>query len=299
MTVLIDSYSETNQDNAPAFIDEHPSDIMGYSAAGQCLTLSSAYKITSVKYYLKKSNSPTGNLVAKIYNTTGTVGTDAIPTGSALTESAPINSSTLTAGYVLYTFHFYGANQIIVPKGDIYIDVEANTADFSAANDARVGVDTSAPTHSGNVCLYANSAWELVATWDLIFYLYGIKIYTKLFNDIVNRFQRTYDMSCNVTLYGLTLGSQNATTGWHALTYTDTYTIEMPILPKSEAFSVHSIGAYARYEYIGFTLSSLKLYDKIVNAADQTFRVLSVTDYWVGDRFAYNVVGLEKLTEFD
>ena len=136
------------------------------------------------------------------------------------------------------------------------------------------------------------------ATWDLCFYLYGFNI-AEMFNDILKLFTRKYNMSSDVTLQSLTLGSQSGTTGWHALTYTTTSTIEMPVYPKAESFSVMPIGAYTKYEHVGFTLSAVGLYDKIVDAAERTYRVLSVVDWWQGDKFAFNVVGLEKLTDWE
>ena len=296
MTVLIDSYGTANSGGNPFFVKGvHPSGST-YSAIGQALTVDNQYILDSVKFYLKKTLTPTGDLRAQIYSVTGTVGTTAVPTGSALATSQPVNSATLTGTQTLYTFSFVGRDKIKLSRNTDYaVVVVGYTATFDASNYVSVYNDDSAPTHSGNSVYYGAGSWGTIA-YDTIFYLYGYEI-DKTFNEIVDRFKRLYNMTTDVTLSRLTLGSADATTGWHALTYTATSTIEMPILPKGQNFNAYSIGAYTKYNYTGYTLSTLSLYDKVTDAAGRTYRVLGSIDWWVGDRFAYNVIELERLTE--
>jgi len=298
VTVLIDSYSETNRNTAGIISAIHPSGST-WSAIGQALTITKDYILHSMKFYMQKLGSPTGGLKVRIYATSGTVGTSALPSGSALCESETFDSSTLTGSYVLYTINFVGINRILLKKDTSYaFSLEGYSATLSAGNYPQIGADSSSSTHSGNWFEYTTGAWAARATWDLCFYLYGFNI-DRIFTDILGMFSRKYNMSADVTLQSLVLGSQNATTGWHALTYTTTSTIEMPIYPKGTNFSIFPMGVYTRYDYTGYTLSSVSLYDKVTDAASRTYRVLSITDWWQGDKFAYNVVELEKLTEFD
>ena len=162
--VLIDSYSEANQDG----------DVGQYSGSnehsGQTITLGSNYTITKIKFYLKKLESPTGNMYAKIYASTGTVGSTATPTGNALATSPALDVSTLNTNYALITFTFspgYAAS-----AGDICILTEYVGGD--ASNYVCSGRDGSSPSHAGNFFRSENipGNYNAYSTLDSIFYLY-------------------------------------------------------------------------------------------------------------------------------
>ena len=159
-------------------IDSYPaSECTGYSSytasnarisTGQALTLASGYVITSCKFYLTKVGSPTANMTAKLYATTGTVGTDAVPIGAALATSNVIASSTLSTSHALIEFTF--PTPYTASAGDYAI-----VCDFTPANDSdviRIGINGTAATHSGNYISY-KLAWSAASSIDTIFYLYG------------------------------------------------------------------------------------------------------------------------------
>jgi hypothetical protein len=156
---LIDSYSETNQNIG----------FYNYNELGQAFTLASAKTLTSVKFYLKKDGSPTGNGVAKIYAATGTVGTNATATGSALATSGTFDMSTLTTSYQLIEFTFSGYS---ASAGDYCVVLDFDSLDGSG-NYVYAGTDNSSPSHSGNLVRYVSGSWEGRSDNDTIFYLYG------------------------------------------------------------------------------------------------------------------------------
>lgn len=162
---LIDSYSEANQ-----AIDLYLNST-GDQQLGQSFTLASDIVITSLKWYLKKVGTPPGNMVAKLYAATGTVGSTAIPTGSILATSDTIVADTLTTSYVLIEFTF--STPYSASAGDYCILVEYSSGDGS--NSVIVGDDSTSPTHAGNMFYTATpgSGWGAAGTHDLCFYLYG------------------------------------------------------------------------------------------------------------------------------
>jgi len=166
---LLDSYSEVNQDTSLTINVVHPADDAGeFSAVGQAFTAGDNYNVTACKFYIKKTGSPTGDLIAKLYNATGTVGTNAVPTGAALASSNTLDASTITASYVLYEFTF-SSPQAISNGNDYVIVLEGDSDPLSTIN---LGVDNSSPSHSGNGCYYSSTGWNASAT-DVCFYLYG------------------------------------------------------------------------------------------------------------------------------
>lgn len=166
-TSTIDSYSESNQDS---YLNTSSST----GAFGQAITFGSEEDIGSVKFYMMKSGSPTGSMYAKIYAATGTVGTDAVPTGSVLATSESVDVSTLTGSFALVEFVFSSA--YTASAGDYCIVVEYTSGDDS--NYVRGGSDTSSPSHSGNSCYYPGS-WSSY-TDDMCFYVLGATTYDNL-----------------------------------------------------------------------------------------------------------------------
>ena len=172
MAVLLDSNVIGNQSILINLQDNHPSDQASYvSAGGQALKIAGNVRtISSVKFYLKKVVSPTGNATAQIYASTGTVGSGAKPTGAALATSNNLDLSTLTTSYVLYELTF--GTPLEVTAGNDYCLVLVNPASgVDATNYPIMGYGANG-THSGNGCYYLNSAWGAEVV-DTIFYLYG------------------------------------------------------------------------------------------------------------------------------
>jgi hypothetical protein len=78
--------------------------------------------IASVQFKLQGSGSQSGSAFATIYAVSGTPGTTAIPTGSALATSDAVNTTSIpsTAGGTDTPFTFSGANQITLTNGTNY-----------------------------------------------------------------------------------------------------------------------------------------------------------------------------------
>lgn len=172
--VLIDSYSETNEDSALNLLNLHPS-TDNISAGGQSFTnLADTYKITSAKFYLLKIGLPIGNAHAVLYAHSGTYGVNSLPTGAPLATSDDFDVSTLLAGYAVVELFFTGAEQYEMQADTKYCIVfenpEAGTID--AGNYVRMGRDSIGPTHGGNIIWHFSGAWGSGSD-DMCFYVYG------------------------------------------------------------------------------------------------------------------------------
>src|SRR5574343_703571 len=120
MSVIIDSYSESNYNNALTFYS-------GYSIqkVGQSFHNTNGCNLLSAKFYCIKIGSPTGNIYANVYAHTGTYGSTGKPTGSALATSDAVDVSTLDTNpnWKLIEFTFSGANQIALSENTNYVVV--------------------------------------------------------------------------------------------------------------------------------------------------------------------------------
>lgn len=159
---FFDSYSETNQVSTTSFAP-----ISGVTQAGQAFAGQNTV-LSGVKFYLNKNGSPTGNMRAYLYAATGTLGTNATATGSALATSGDIAIATLTASFVLTTFTF--PTPYTLSSGSNYvIALEADLTDDS--NYVRMGADNTSPTHAGNQAIKQAGSWSGGSAIDYCFYL--------------------------------------------------------------------------------------------------------------------------------
>jgi len=178
MATLIDSYPSANKSGNSDDKTYHPSSVNLTSAAGQAFTCSlSNMKIIEAIFYIAKVGSPTGNAHAVLYAITGTYGTNAVPTGSALATSDDFDISTFGTTHSLKTFTFSGAQQYVMQDSTYYCIEFENPASGGGAfldthNYIRFGIDITSSTHSGNGSYYRNGSWS-VSTNDRIFYVYG------------------------------------------------------------------------------------------------------------------------------
>ena len=161
---VLDSYSESN------YTSQTP--IYGTTTAcGQSIQLSASAFVSSAKFYLGKSNSPSGVVTVRIYASTGTHGTDAKPTGDFLLESNPVDLSSIpdytTPGLVEFTF----SDTIVLSGGTCYILV-VYCDDSDTSNRLMVGFDATGSTHEGNRSTLVSGVWGSL-TSDYCFYLYG------------------------------------------------------------------------------------------------------------------------------
>lgn len=164
-TALIDSYSETNQTD---FFALYSGAINGI---GQSFSNPSSVTLDSSKFFLKKTGSPTGNIVSKIYAISGTSGTNAAPTGSALATSDPVDASTLTTSYQLIPFTFSGAQRINLNASTFYI-VTCEYSGGSVSNAVNVGVNFGGSA-SGNYSNLTGGIWSGSNFYDACFYIYA------------------------------------------------------------------------------------------------------------------------------
>jgi len=159
MSQIIDSYSESNQSSWSSNI------MQGQSFTGDGGVLNSA------KFYLERQGSPAGNTVVEIYAHSGTFGTSSVPTGDPLATSDSIASSSISLDPILVTFTFTGADKITLVNGTKYV-VIVKFDNTGSPDYIWVGIDTSSPTHAGNICWYTGTEWQYTASNDCCFYVY-------------------------------------------------------------------------------------------------------------------------------
>jgi len=160
---IVDSYSESNF-NLYSIVGNT------VKATGQTFTAKDGV-LSSVKFFMGKSGSPTGNAVAKIYAITGTLGTDGKPTGSPLAVSDVLDVSSLSTTLQLVELNFSGINKINLLAMNYCIDLEYSNGNSS--NHIRFGIDNSSSSHSGNRFYSLNlSSWTSTISDDNIFYVY-------------------------------------------------------------------------------------------------------------------------------
>lgn len=223
---LLDSYSESNAND---YIAAYTS---SFYIFGQCFTNASSAVLDSIKFYLKKAGTPTGSAYAKVYAVTGTYGTNATPTGSALATSDAFDISTLTTSPGLVTFSFSAANQITLSASTNYfITIESNNGSF--LNNVLVGYDTSSPSHGGNFVYSSDGlAWTATSLYDCIFYIYGTTIVPATYKS-VNAIMGDgpyVDRSQSVAVGAFTLGRGEVGGGGDGLTayhYRRTFRVQL------------------------------------------------------------------------
>lgn len=205
MATLIDSYPESNYNGSLTLLYSGSTQY-----AGQAFSVSSDYILSSAKFYLQWADKTlTGNLYAKVYNATGTMGTNARPTGSALATSGSINANTVTGIMKLYTFTFSGTNRINLTAGNNYIVVIYYDSGDSTHR-LCVGLDGTSPTHSGNESNSVDgSTWSTLSLYDVIFYVYG---------------NYTYTMSTSTGSFNETIINHLIKRGYNFIVHTGNYT---------------------------------------------------------------------------
>jgi len=168
-SVVVDSYPESNQSTGWQM------STAGMDSVGQCFT-GTGYGLGSVKFYLKRTGTPTCSLVAKVYAISGSYGTTGLPTGTALATSTPINVDTIpTTGLSLIDFAFTGVNQINLAPSTYYVaTVEVSSGSLDGSNYIDVGTDNTAPIHTGNpVYKLWGGSWAYGGGIDVVFYVYS------------------------------------------------------------------------------------------------------------------------------
>ena len=178
---LLDSYGEGNQSTYWNLA----SDASG-SMGGQAFTLAADDQIVSVKFWVKKSAGGSGTYTVELYAATGTVGTDATPTGSVLATVSQ-NISALTTEYALVEYTF--STPYDATAGDYWVGVKNNNN--AATGIVIMGVDNTSPTHGGNGGYYDGS-WHTGG--DVCFYLYGPAITLQSYSESTIIQQGSYSL---------------------------------------------------------------------------------------------------------
>lgn len=172
-SVVVDSYATTNQDAAGSLQAVHPSATGASSATFQAFT-GDGNNLIAAALYLKKMGFPAGYLKGALYATTGTYGTNAKPTGSALeTSTNAISMADMATGYNIINFTFAGTTTLTDSTNYCFAVYVQNATTISGSDYVSVGLDGSSPTHGGNRGYYTSSAWTGENTKDLCFYVYA------------------------------------------------------------------------------------------------------------------------------
>ena len=156
----IDYYSEAN-------FSAQQSMYLGYvEKIGQSIT-GNGFPLTSAKFYMNKTGSPTGDVTAELYAHSGTFGQTSVGTGSVLATSDSIDASVISTSYGLITFTFSTPYNLV--NGEYYI-LAVCYSGGDALNLVRAGLDSSSPSHVGNYCYYSGGGWTASSVKDVIFY---------------------------------------------------------------------------------------------------------------------------------
>jgi len=136
---------------------------------GQGFTMgANAMLATKAVFNIKKVLAPTGTMVAKLYASTGTMGSTATPTGAALDTSDTINVADLQTAYTPITFQFSTPVSLSATT-DYFVAVEYTAGD--ASNYIQLQGLAASGTHAGNRAQDA-TGWSAAATDDLNFSIF-------------------------------------------------------------------------------------------------------------------------------
>jgi hypothetical protein len=127
-------------------------------------------QLYSAKFYLNKIGSPAGNLIARLYEHSGSWGVDGKPTGAALAESSPIPSASVSATKTLYEF-FFPSGLTLVNGTHYCIALETDGGDNS--NYIEFGFKDGASGHPGTAGYKQSGIWNVYPA-ECIFYLNGV-----------------------------------------------------------------------------------------------------------------------------
>jgi hypothetical protein len=112
---------------------------------GQAFTNSAGnVAVSRVQFFLSKTGTVTGNLVVKIYASTG--GASAYtPTGAALVNSGTLDASTITASEVGYTFTGFALSTNLTSGNTYFAVLDTSGLTSTLDNSNKIGVWTNGP----------------------------------------------------------------------------------------------------------------------------------------------------------
>jgi hypothetical protein len=193
--------------------------------SGQAFTLSATAIISKVAFNLKRLGSPTGNAQAFLYAATGTVGSSAMPTGSALASSNTVDISAISTSYTLIDFTF--SSPYTASSGD-YCVVFRYATGTDSSNMIKNYLDANG-SDSGNAfrSLTAGSSWQVLngATYDTNFVLYTTALNS--FSESTIKTEGSYALKLEATTDALNETVTKTLTGGDILDLTGKNTIKL------------------------------------------------------------------------
>jgi len=127
--------------------------------------------ISSCQFYIRKNNSPTGDVTAYLYEHSGTFGTSGVPSGSYVAISDAIDISTVGTNLSMVEFIF--STPFLTVDGTEYV-VVVEYPGGDSSNSLHVGMDDESSTHPGNLSLGSvGGSWSEQSTKDAIFYVFS------------------------------------------------------------------------------------------------------------------------------
>jgi len=143
---------------------------MAFSAVGQSFTMSGNASLGKVQFYIRKANSPTGNLIVYGYrgvidDNSRIVPSDSPVNNGIITTSSQLDMDDITSLYGWEEFTFSGAQQISLVDGLVYVFqlIIYESDDVDATNNIHVWGTLDPTCCTGNESGYTSSTWTSYA----------------------------------------------------------------------------------------------------------------------------------------
>jgi hypothetical protein len=172
---VTDTYPFSNVDGG--VIDMDSVDAPRLCRLGETFMARISGVLSNATFALAKVGTPPDNIVVRLYSITGTSGTNAKPTGSALVSSSAILASSLPGGGNNITFDFSGTPYTLTAGLYYAIVVEYDSTNASVANHMTIFVDGTTPTHDGNGVVWSAglSLWGYLSSNQKIPFIVNVK----------------------------------------------------------------------------------------------------------------------------
>ena len=127
--------------------------------------------LTTVTFYMRKGDNPTGTVNAALWTHTGTFGSGALPTGSPLTISTnSITASALPSDPRTPTTFTFDGSVTLTAGTPYFVGLYATGASSAVVGSAEVSRDNATPTHPGQQANFT-TGWAAIVGGDLVFEL--------------------------------------------------------------------------------------------------------------------------------
>jgi hypothetical protein len=127
--------------------------------------------ITAIKLKLSRQGSPSLGINVRIYPSTGTHGTDAVPGGAQVAINSDYGGTDVEVSATPSTWYTFTFSASLTPGATYIVSVDAPGAD--ASNYILVAAESTSPAHAGNASFYDGMAWNDWAAVDLAFQVLG------------------------------------------------------------------------------------------------------------------------------